>query len=254
MSKFGINKFLKRILLKRKVTSDDVLNHLRKGGAEIGTDVLVYSTSKTLIDAQVPYLLKIGDHVRIAEGVKILIHDYSWSVLKRYTSNEICPGVVFGAQSAVTIGNNVFIGMNAVVTRGVTIGDNVVIGAGSVVTKDCPSNGVYAGNPAKRIMSILEYYRKREALQFDEAKKIAIRYKERFSKDPPQEIFSEYFMLFATASEAEKVPVFRSQMGRVGNYEETLRYMENNPPRFRGYEEFLKACYDKREDDGVSLS
>jgi maltose O-acetyltransferase len=251
MSKFGLKKFLKRSILKRNVTSDDVLNNLRKGGAEIGTDVLVYSTSKTLIDAQVPYLLKIGDHVRIAEGVKILTHDYSWAVLKRYASDEVCPGAVFGAQSAVTIGSNVFIGMNAIVTRGVTIGDNVVIGAGSVVTRDCPSNGVYAGNPAKRIMSLAEYYQKREALQFAEARDIALRYKRRFSEDPPQEIFSEYFMLFCTGAEARQIPVFRAQMGRVGNFEDTLVYMNQNPPRFRGYAEFLKACYEKTEEDGV---
>lgn len=27
-------------------------------------------------------MITIGDHVRITEGVKILTHDYSWSVLK----------------------------------------------------------------------------------------------------------------------------------------------------------------------------
>ena len=40
------------------------------------------------------------------------------------------------------------------------IGDNVVIGANSVVTHDLPSNGVYAGNPAKRICSFDEYKEK----------------------------------------------------------------------------------------------
>ena len=243
MGKFDLIRFLKRIFLKRKRTSEDVLNNLRKGGAQIGRDVLIYSTSKTLIDAQVPYLLKIGDHVRIAEGVKILTHDYSWAVLKRYSPEMGSPGCIFGAQSSVDIGSNVFIGMNAIITRGVTIGDNVVIGAGSVVTKNCPSNGVYAGNPAKRIMSIEQYRKKREELQFEEARDIAIKYKERFGVEPPKEIFSEYFMLFSNAEEAQNVPVFRAQMGRMENFEECVQYMNNNPPRFAGYADFLQACY-----------
>lgn len=243
MRKFNFVNFLKRRVLKGKRTSEDVLNHLRKGGAQIGRDVLIYSTSKTLIDASAPYLLKIGDHVRIAEGVKILTHDYSWSVLKRYVPEDGLPGCVFGAQSAVEIGSNVFIGMNAIITRGVTIGDHVVIGAGSVVTKDCPSGGVYAGNPAKRIMSMDQYRKKREALQFEEARDLALRYKERFGSEPPQEIFSEYFMLFASAEEAQRVPVFRDQMGRMENFEACVRYMNHNPPRFAGYAAFLQACF-----------
>ncbi len=56
----------------------------------------------------------------------------------------------------ITIGNNVWIGGNAVVLPGVTIGDNVTIGAGSVVTKDIPSNVVAVGNPCKVIRNGIE--------------------------------------------------------------------------------------------------
>jgi acetyltransferase-like isoleucine patch superfamily enzyme len=48
----------------------------------------------------------------------------------------------------VIIGNNVWIGMNAIVLKGTTIGDNSVVAAGSVVTKSIPPNTVVAGNPA----------------------------------------------------------------------------------------------------------
>ena len=51
----------------------------------------------------------------------------------------------------ISIGNNVWIGMGAVVMPGTTIGDNVVIGANSVVTKDIPSNSVAGGTPCRVI-------------------------------------------------------------------------------------------------------
>ncbi len=48
----------------------------------------------------------------------------------------------------VKIGDNVWIGMNAVILKGVTIGDNVVVAAGAVVTRSVPANTIVAGNPA----------------------------------------------------------------------------------------------------------
>ena len=60
----------------------------------------------------------------------------------------------------VTIGDNVWIGGNAVVLPGVTIGSNSVIGAGSVVTRDVPPWSIAAGNPCKVIRTITETDRK----------------------------------------------------------------------------------------------
>jgi acetyltransferase-like isoleucine patch superfamily enzyme len=48
----------------------------------------------------------------------------------------------------VKIGDNVWIGLNAVILKGVTIGDNAVIAAGAVVTRSVPANTIVAGNPA----------------------------------------------------------------------------------------------------------
>lgn len=49
------------------------------------------------------------------------------------------------------LGNDVWIGANAVILPGIKIGDGAVIGAGSVVTKNVPEYEIWAGNPAKKI-------------------------------------------------------------------------------------------------------
>jgi maltose O-acetyltransferase len=54
----------------------------------------------------------------------------------------------------IKIGNNVWVGGNAIVMPDVTIGDNSIIGAGSVVTKDIPENVIAVGNPCKVVRKI----------------------------------------------------------------------------------------------------
>ena len=154
----GLREVLKKLVYGVKYSSESYINYLRGIGVTIGDDCTIYVPSKTLIDIQYPWMIKIGNHVRITEGVKILTHDYSWSVLKLADNSR---GRVLGASGYVEIGSNVFIGMNAIITRNVFIGDNVIIGVGSVVTKNCESNGVYVGNPARRIMSIDDFYAKK---------------------------------------------------------------------------------------------
>lgn len=56
-----------------------------------------------------------------------------------------------GGAGIPTIGNNVTIYAGAKVFGKITIGDDVVIGANAVVTKDIPSHSMVAGVPAKII-------------------------------------------------------------------------------------------------------
>ena len=51
----------------------------------------------------------------------------------------------------IIIGNDVWIGSDAIVLAGVKIGDGAVVAAGSVVTSDIPANAVAGGVPAKII-------------------------------------------------------------------------------------------------------
>jgi len=61
------------------------------------------------------------------------------------------PATDASVRQPITIGNNVFIGINALIMPGTTIGDNVIIGGGSVVRGDVPSDSIMIGNPATRI-------------------------------------------------------------------------------------------------------
>ena len=63
----------------------------------------------------------------------------------------------------MVIGDNVFIGADAIVLPNVKIGSDVIVGAGAVVTKDVPDNVVVAGNPAKIIGNYDAYVNKNES-------------------------------------------------------------------------------------------
>ena len=90
----------------------------------------------------------IGDNCMLAPNVSIYTAGHP---IHPQTRNS---GYEYG--KSVTIGDNVWIGGNAVICPGVTIGSNVVIGAGSVVTKDIPDWCVAAGNPCKLIRKITD--------------------------------------------------------------------------------------------------
>ena len=51
----------------------------------------------------------------------------------------------------IVVGNDVWIGYEAVILAGVTIGDGAIIGARAVVTKDVPPYTIVGGVPAKPI-------------------------------------------------------------------------------------------------------
>jgi acetyltransferase-like isoleucine patch superfamily enzyme len=56
-----------------------------------------------------------------------------------------------GNDAPISIGNDVWLGANVVVTAGVSIGEGAVVGAGAVVTNDLPPMSICAGVPARVI-------------------------------------------------------------------------------------------------------
>ena len=108
-----------------------------------------------------PYLVTIGDNVRITSGVKITTHDGGvWTLRHMYP--ELADIDRFGR---VSIGDNSHIGMDAMIMPGVTIGRNCIVGARSVVTHDVPDNTVIAGVPARPIGTI-DQYREKHSSEF----------------------------------------------------------------------------------------
>ncbi|ELA7570041.1 CatB-related O-acetyltransferase [Vibrio alginolyticus] len=55
------------------------------------------------------------------------------------------------SKGEIVIGNDVWIGVNAIILSGVKIGHGSIVAAGSVVTKDVPDYSIVGGNPAKVI-------------------------------------------------------------------------------------------------------
>lgn len=122
------------------------LSLLRASGAKIGSNTMISLGAK--IDVRRGQVT-IGDNCLITHGCYILSHDGAAHVL---SENDNGTGYV-------TIGDNVFIGVNTVVLRNVTIGSHSIIGAGSVVNKDIPEGVVAAGNPIKILKEIPKPYK-----------------------------------------------------------------------------------------------
>ena len=68
-----------------------------------------------------------------------------------------------GNWSPAVVEDKVVIGANSTVVAGVRLYTGCVIAAGSVVTKDVPSGEVWAGNPAKFLMTLEQYESRRES-------------------------------------------------------------------------------------------
>ena len=228
-----LKRWIKKIVFKEKADSESYTKFLKKLGCRIGERVQVYVPQKTTIDVTRPWLIDIGNDVRITEGVRILTHGYDWSVLKGVY------GEVLGSSGKVTIGNNVFIGMNSTILKGVSIGNNVIIGANSLVNKNIPDNVVVAGNPCRIIMSLEEYYEKRKKAQVVEAMELVKNYRETYGKEPNEEALREHFWLFS--NNPDELPECWKKVNRLcGNENFSNEKMKQNKKKYENMEQFLK--------------
>lgn len=101
--------------------------------------------------------IKVGKFSCLAEGSSIFKggnHRVDW--FSTYPFNALDPEFTWikghpQSKGDVIIGNDVWIGRDAMIMSGVTIGDGAVVAARSVVTKDVPPYALVAGVPAKLV-------------------------------------------------------------------------------------------------------
>lgn len=157
------------------MTDGQKLDYLRKRGLTIGQGCEVLNGWNF---GSEPYLVTIGDNVRITAGVNITTHDGGVWVL-RHLHPELADVDKFGR---VVIGDNCHIGIGASIMPGVTIGKNCVIGAGAIVTRDVPDGSIAVGIPARVICTVEEYRAKHES-EFVKTKHMGWAEKRRFVED-----------------------------------------------------------------------
>lgn len=108
--------------------------------------------------------LKIGKFCSIACGAKFLFNsaNHSLGSLSTYPfpiffeewgldTDVHSISKAWDNKGDIVVGNDVWIGYEALITAGVTIGDGAIIGSRAVVTKDVPPYTIVAGVPAKPI-------------------------------------------------------------------------------------------------------
>ena len=106
--------------------------------------------------------LIIGKYCSIASGAKFMMsgnqgHRHDWitnyplDIIEDDAARNKKFPAAFLKKGDTIIGNDVWIGYEALIMPGVTIGDGAVIGARAVVTKDVEPYAIVGGNPAKVI-------------------------------------------------------------------------------------------------------
>lgn len=111
-------------------------------------DVLIGDHTRIGLHNTIIGPVKIGNNVNLAQGITVTALNHNFNDPSKRIDEQ---GV---STSAVNIGNDIWIGANAVILPGVSIGNHSVVAAGAVVTKDVPAHTLVAGVPAKVIKEI----------------------------------------------------------------------------------------------------
>lgn len=134
----------------------------------IGKNVLIPSNAYVIGDVEIgdnvslwPFVVIRGDEDRIVIGDNSNIQDLTVIHTDKGIITQIGSGVTVGHRAIVhgaKVGNNVLIGMGAILLNNSVIGDYSIIGAGAVVTEGTiiPPYSIAVGVPAKVIKTVDE--------------------------------------------------------------------------------------------------
>lgn len=105
--------------------------------------------------------LTVGKFCSIACGVRFLFNSanhtlrslstYPFPLFYEAWDHGMHPTQAWDNKGDITVGNDVWIGYEAVILAGVTLGDGAIVGARSVVTRDVPPYTIVGGVPARPI-------------------------------------------------------------------------------------------------------
>lgn len=117
------------------------------GSNNLKMGIETFINTGSFIDGCAPVILE--DYVRCGPYVKILTgtHKYRNSVIRRRSSDGLIA-------KPVIIKKGCWIGMGSIILPGVTIAEGCIVAAGTVIVRDTEPNGLYAGNPAKRVKEL----------------------------------------------------------------------------------------------------
>jgi acetyltransferase-like isoleucine patch superfamily enzyme len=150
----GLSWLVDQVRIRR-----DPVAWARSLGVQVGERCRLLGLERGTFGSE-PYLVKLGDHVTVTGGVRFITHDGGvWVFREEHPDIDIVAPVI--------VGNNVFIGLNAILMPGSKVGDNTVIGAGSVVTGTIPSDTVAVGVPARPVRTRQEYWERIESNLLD---------------------------------------------------------------------------------------
>ncbi len=136
--------YLIQMFYWKKIASPE--KYARHLGVKIGKHCLI-STRNWSNEA---YLVTVGNHVQITNGVSIHTHGGCNCVRKEHPDFD-----VFGK---VVVEDWAYVGSHSQIMPGVTIGEGALVAAGSVVTKSVAPHTVVGGNPARYICTTEEFY------------------------------------------------------------------------------------------------
>lgn len=237
----GIQSMIKKLIYPNRYSSSAYIAYLRRQGVYIGENTTIYAPMHTTIDVRKPHMISIGSYCKITSGVTILAHDYSISVPRRMY------GEFIGGSGPVRIGDNCFIGMNAIILKNTIIGNNCIVGAGAVVTGgDYPDGSIIAGNPAKIVGDVCSYYKKNKDRWVENAKKVAYEIMRNTGRYPLiEEMGDGYFWLYGehTQERIDRYPqYFRLSSDDAADIKRA--YLESKPV-FESYDAFLATLNEE---------
>lgn len=219
------------------------IDYIKSMGAEVGEGTRFISPTQCHFDINRADYIKIGNNCCLSY-VSILAHDYSWYTLLR-SKSEILPD----PGGMVIIGNNCFIGYQALILKDTIIGDNVIIGARSVVKGNIPPNTVWAGVPAKQLCTLDEFferkYKKRlkDALyRFEHVKKLR-------GRIPTIEEMGWFAFLFLERTQENYDKYIKSfEFNGIVDCSMVKEHFFSSVNMFASYDDFINKIQDMNRD------